>query len=83
MVGVILIFSLALIALAREIWAGRSDAIPWVGAMIGYLVAVVVISPFDQPRLAMLFYLMCLFCTLQFARGGVGADERLPGKNGN
>jgi hypothetical protein len=69
LVGVILIFALGLIALARAIWAGYPVPIPWAGAMTGYLVVAVVVSPFDQPRLAMLFYLMCLFCTLQFARG--------------
>lgn len=76
MAGVILICGLCLVALARAVWAGRSEAVPWIGAMIGYLVVAVVASPFDQPRLAMLFYLICLLCTLQYApRRLNSADE--------
>ena len=67
--GVILLFGLGLAALARAIWAGNALAIPWAGAMTGYLFIAAVVSPFDQPRLAMLFYLLCLYCTLEFARG--------------
>lgn len=67
--GIILLFGIALAALARAIWAGNALAIPWAGAMSGYLFIAVVVSPFDQPRLAMLFYLLCLYCALEFARG--------------
>jgi len=67
--GVSLLFWLGLVTLGRAVSDGRSDAIPWLGAMTGYLVAAIVVSPFDQPRLAMLFYLLCLFCRLCFSRG--------------
>jgi hypothetical protein len=67
--GVILLFAAALLSLGRALWAGYSVAIPWTGAIIGYLIMAVVVSPFDQPRLAMLFYLLCLFCIQQFFRG--------------
>lgn len=66
--AVILIAALAMGTIMRAICAERPEAIPWFGAMVGYLVAVVAISPFDQPRLAMLFYLICLFSALQFRR---------------
>ena len=69
LIGVSLLFALGLVSLARAMWAGYSVPIPLAGAMIGYLIIAVVVSPFDQPRLAMLFYLLCLFCSLQFARG--------------
>ena len=69
LVGVILLFALGLVSLARAMWAGYSVPIPLAGAMIGYLIIAVVVSPFDQPRLTMLFYLLCMFCSLQFARG--------------
>jgi hypothetical protein len=69
LVGVVLLFGLGMVSLGRAMWAGYAVAIPWAGAMIGYLINAAVVSPFDQPRLAMLFYLLCLFCILQFLRG--------------
>jgi len=64
-----LLFWLALVTLVRAVADGRPDAVPWLGAMTGFLIAAVVVSPFDQPRLAMLFYLLCLYCRLRFSRG--------------
>jgi len=66
--------ALALIALCRGVWAGRSDAVPWLAALVGYLAAGLVVSPFDQPRLAMLFYLLCFIAVLRFARAGGAAS---------
>lgn len=73
--GVVLLFGSAVVSLFRALWAGYAVAIPWTGAMTGYLVMAVVVSPFDQPRLAMLFYLLCMFSILQFFRGWAPLDR--------
>ena len=50
--------------------AGESPA-----CVTDYTVATVFIIPFDQPRLALLFYLQCLFCILEFAADRIQSDE--------
>lgn len=67
--GVSLLILLALAGLIRAVFQSRPEAVPWLGALTGYLVNGLVVSPFDQPRLAMLLYLICFFVILKFFRG--------------
>jgi hypothetical protein len=64
--GVLLLILLTLAGLLRAVFRGRSDAVPWLAAMAGYLINGFVVSPFDQPRLAMLFFLICFFVILKY-----------------
>lgn len=66
--GVSLLILIAMAGLIRAVFQSRPDAVPWLGALVGYLVNGFVVSPFDQPRLAMLFFLICFFVALKFFR---------------
>ena len=63
------------ISLVYAIAKGKTAAAPWLGALAGYLVTCIVVSPFDQPRLAMLLYLLCFFSILRFAGNAAGPSD--------
>lgn len=75
LVSLCFLVTLALVGLIRAICQGYSDAVPWLGALAGYLVNGFVVSPFDQPRLAMLFYLICFFTVLRYLHHRLASAE--------
>ena len=56
-IGLLLV--LTLYQLARQIAAGSDLAIIVLASLTGFLVTGVTVSTFDQPRLALAFYLLC------------------------
>lgn len=66
--GVSVLVLLALGGLVRAVFQGRSDAVLWLAALTGYLINGFVVSGFDQPRLTMLFYLICFYVVLHYLR---------------
>lgn len=62
-VGALLALTLA--ALARQIAAGDKLAAVLLASLTGFLVTGVTVSTFDQPRLVLMFYLLCLTIILR------------------
>jgi hypothetical protein len=54
------LLALTLTALARQIAAGDQLSAVVLAALTGFMVAGVTVSTFDQPRLVLMFYLLCL-----------------------
>lgn len=76
-VGALLALTLA--ALARQIAAGDRLAAVLLASLTGFLVTGVTVSTFDQPRLVLLFYLLCLTILLRPAKAAGGTN--LPSGN--
>lgn len=60
-----LLIGLTLMTLTRQTAAGNASSAVLLAAMTGFIVTGVTVSAFDQPRLALMFYLMCFMITCQ------------------
>jgi len=76
-VGALLALTLA--ALARQIAAGDRLAAVLLASLTGFLVTGMTVSTFDQPRLVLIFYILCLTIILRPAKTAGGTH--LPGGN--
>ncbi|MFZ5932395.1 MAG: VanZ family protein [Pseudomonadota bacterium] len=76
-VGALLALTLA--ALARQIAAGDRLAAVLLAALTGFLVTGMTVSTFDQPRLVLMFYILCL--TIIFRPAKAAGGTHLPGGN--
>jgi hypothetical protein len=66
--GVLAIFALLgfiLVTLSRQIADGNGSSAVLLAAMTGFIVTGITVSTFDQPRLALMFYLMCFMIICQ------------------
>jgi len=70
-----------LVRLVREISDSNPLSAVFLASLTGFLVSGVAVSTFDQPRLALAFYLLCYTCILPNTTGPqpnqIGQDERL------
>ncbi len=59
---------LALIILVRQIAGGDSLSAVLLAAMTGFIVTGITVSTFDQPRLALMFYLLCFLILCEWKK---------------
>ncbi len=76
-VGALLALTLA--ALARQIAAGDRLAAVLLASLTGFLITGMTVSTFDQPRLVLMFYILCLTILLRPAKAAGGTN--LPSGN--
>ena len=66
------LLALTLAALARQIAAGDRLAAVLLASLTGFLVTGMTVSTFDQPRLVLMFYILCLTIILRPAKAAGG-----------
>lgn len=71
-VGALLALTLA--ALARQIAAGDRLAAVLLASLTGFLITGMTVSTFDQPRLVLMFYILCLTILLRPAKAAGGTN---------
>ncbi len=68
------LFALTLARLSRQVANGDQLSAIFLAAITGFIVTGVTVSTFDQPRLALAFYLLC-FSILSSATAGIKQDR--------
>jgi O-antigen ligase len=74
LLAVSLLIGVTLMTLIRQMAGGDASSAVLLAAMTGFVVTGVTVSTFDQPRLALLFYLMCLMISCK-SRQEITAPE--------